>query len=335
MRSPGLSRALAALAFAASLCVGGALSAQDSARTAPPPSLGYAPVPVGPAPLTPTQQEDKRKYLGRARAASRDLTTAAVQERMDLWAMVRIADPSDVEAQMEFDRARADLETARAQETAQKQQQDAALQAQAAQAADRREKLGLAERALYARDLNSAEQIVTGVLAQSPDDPRALSLRDAIRQAHEARRFTRRMLLAAGAMLAVAVAIVVLVKRLSPKGGPGGREEAGAPKAVVKVIDGVGRGRLLQIEKDIFRIGAADGERPDEKNDLVISDAAAQVSRYHCSILRKGRDYFLIDASLNGTRLNDRQLARGEHHPLEDGDEFVVAGAARLKFLHT
>jgi pSer/pThr/pTyr-binding forkhead associated (FHA) protein len=104
---------------------------------------------------------------------------------------------------------------------------------------------------------------------------------------------------------------------------------------VVKVIDGVGRGRLMPIEKEIFRIGAADGERPEEKNDLIISDSAGSVSRYHCTILRKGRDYFLLDSSLNGTRLNDELMERGEHHPLEDGDEFVVAGAARLKFLHT
>src|SRR5262249_9193972 len=108
----------------------------------------------------------------RARAANRELTTAAVQERLDLWAMVRIADPNDTEAQIEYDRARTDLDAARAQEAQQKQQEDSALRASTAQAADRREKLQMAERALYARDLNSAEQVVTGVLAQQPDDPR-------------------------------------------------------------------------------------------------------------------------------------------------------------------
>jgi pSer/pThr/pTyr-binding forkhead associated (FHA) protein len=51
--------------------------------------------------------------------------------------------------------------------------------------------------------------------------------------------------------------------------------------------------------------------------------------------VRKGRDYFLLDSSLNGTRLNDRRLDRGEHHVLRDGDEFVLAESARIKFLRT
>jgi pSer/pThr/pTyr-binding forkhead associated (FHA) protein len=142
------------------------------------------------------------------------------------------------------------------------------------------------------------------------------------------------MLIAAGALGVFGAGILVLLRRL---GGKPGAEKAGAagPRAIVKVIDGVGRGRLAPVEKEVFRIGAADGERPDEKNDLVISDSAALVSRYHCTILRKGRDYFLLDSSLNGTRLNDQPLQRGEHQPLDDGDEIVLAGASRLKFLHT
>jgi hypothetical protein len=254
---------------------------------------------------------------------------------MELWKMVLIIDPADVEARLGYEQAQRDLEQARTQEAAQKQALDAEQKTREAQAGDRREKLAMAERALYARDLNSAEQIVTGVLAQSPDDPRALSLRDAIRQANDARRFTRRMMLAAGAMLALAAVIVVLVRKLAPKKDEDGARREVGPRAVVKVIDGVGRGRLIPIEKEIFRIGAAEGERPEEKNDLVISDSAATVSRYHCNILRKGRDYFLLDSSLNGTWLNERPLRPGEHHPLEDGDEIVIAGAARVKFLHT
>lgn len=318
------------------------LAAQDPAAPAAgqgvpgqaPAAVAPAP-PPGPPPLTPAQLEDKRRLAGQARAASaQPLTTESATSRMDLWKMVLIIDPDDKEAELEYNRALGDLQTARAQEATQKQQQDAEAKTQAQQAADRREKLNLAERALYARDLNSAEQIVTGVLSQSPDDPRASSMAAAIRQAQDARRFTRRMLIAAGALGVFGAGILVLLRRL---GGKPGAEKAGAtgPKAIVKVIDGVGRGRLAPVEKEVFRIGAADGERPDEKNDLVISDSAALVSRYHCTILRKGRDYFLLDSSLNGTRLNDQPLQRGEHQPLDDGDEIVLAGASRLKFLHT
>ncbi|HEX2095272.1 MAG TPA: FHA domain-containing protein [Longimicrobiaceae bacterium] len=296
--------------------------------------------PLAPPGLTPAQQEDKARLLVRARRASggSEPTVASAQERMELWKMILIIDPADTEARLGYEQAQGDLDRARTQEEARRQAADAELKTQAAQAADRREKLALAERALYARDLNSAEQIVTGVLAQSPDDPRALSLRDAIRQAHEARRLTRRLLMAAGALVGLAAVILLLVKKLfGRKGGEGssGGAETPAARGLVKVIDGVGRGRLMPVEKEVFRIGAADGERPEDKNDLVISDSGALISRYHCTILRKGKRYFLLDSSLNGTRLNGEPLERGEHHRLQDGDEFVMADASRLKFLVT
>lgn len=297
-----------------------------------------APVQTSAAPavpaLTPEQQAEVARLKQQARALGIDSTSANAQARLDMWEMVRIVDRTDVEAEMGHTRALGDLDAARRREEAQKVAQDARQQARDSQAADRKQKMASAEAALNARNLDRADQLVGEVLEQSPDDPRALSLRDGIRQAQEARRFARRMQMAAVAMLALAVGIVVLVRRLSPKSDASG-SGAQARKAVVKVVDGVGRGRLMPVEKEIFRIGAADGERPEEKNDLIISDSAGLVSRYHCTILRKGRDYFLLDSSLNGTKLNDEALERGEHHPLEDGDEFVVAGAARLKFLHT
>jgi hypothetical protein len=293
------------------------------AQAAPAQPNAVAPVQPGPPALTPAQQEDKRRLQERARtrSATPEATTAAAN------------DPADVEARLGYEQAQRDLEAARAQETLQAQQRDTDARTQASAAQARREQLGTAERALYARDLNTADQAVGVVLAQTPDDPRALSLRDAIRQTREARAFTRRMLMAAGAMLVLAVGIIVLLKKLSPRRDAA--REGGGAKAVVKVVDGIGRGKLMLVEKEVFRIGAADGERPDEKNDLVVSDSGALVSRYHCTILRKGRDYFLLDSSLNGTRLNGRRLDRGEHHPLEDGDEFVLADAARVKFLVT
>jgi flagellar motor protein MotB len=338
LRRPLLS-ALAAL-FAAVR-----LAAQDPAVLGQPVPAPGAPAqaapaaqgPVAPAvpALTPAQLDDKRRLLSQARGKSGELTTAAVSERLELWKMVLIIDPTDVEARLGYEQAQRDLETARTQEAAKQLQNDAAARTEAQQQADRREKLALAERALYARDLNSAEQIVTGVLAQSPDDPRANSMAAAIRQAQNARRFTRRMLIAAGALGVFGAGILVLLRKLGGKSAADAKSGPVGPRAIVKVIDGVGRGRLAPVEKEVFRIGAADGEREDEKNDLVISDSAALVSRYHCTILRKGRDYFVLDSSLNGTRLNDRPLQRGEHQPLDDGDEIVLAGASRLKFLHT
>lgn len=106
-------------------------------------------------------------------------------------------------------------------------------------------------------------------------------------------------------------------------------------KAVLKVIDGIGRGGLYAIESAIFRIGAANASRAEEKNDLVISDADANVSRHHCSIVRKDGDYYLMDSSMNGTYLNNVLLKRGEPHRLEDGDEVRIANVSKMKFLYT
>ena len=103
----------------------------------------------------------------------------------------------------------------------------------------------------------------------------------------------------------------------------------------MQVIDGVGRGRFVSIAGPVFRIGAVGAETPEEKNDLVISDADRRVSRHHCTIVKRDGHYYLIDASRNGTWLNGEALPRGEQRRLEDGDELVVADAARLKFLVT
>ena len=107
--------------------------------------------------------------------------------------------------------------------------------------------------------------------------------------------------------------------------------------AVLQVVDGIGRGKLVTLEKEkqIFKIGAATGAQESERNDLVISDSGSLVSRYHCTLIKKDGDYYLVDASMNGTLLNGEPVDRGDHHRLEDGDEITIADVSRLKFLHT
>lgn len=136
------------------------------------------------------------------------------------------------------------------------------------------------------------------------------------------------MVLAAG----LGVLTTVMLKTQAERDRVAAREQR---KAVLKVIDGIGRGGLYAIESAIFRIGAANASRAEEKNDLVISDADANVSRHHCSILRKDGDYYLMDSSMNGTYLNNVLLKRGEPHRLEDGDEVRIANVSKMRFLYT
>lgn len=306
------------------------------AQTAP----AQAPAPAAPAqPAAPTpeqiQAEEKQRLLrdARARDYSRQVTVQNAEERLMAWGLVRAIDPADGEALRGYDQARRDLDAARKLEEASK-----ARAADAEQQKEVRAQLREANSALDAGELDRASRAVDDVLATSPEDPQALSLRAAIADKRRSQEF-RRLLLSVGAFFGLSAAVIFwMAWRALKERSKRRKEEQGAapaaPRALLKVVDGVSRGRLVPLESEIFRIGAAQGEGA-EQNDLVISDSGAVVSRYHCAIIRKGKDYLLIDSSLNGTELNGAPLQRGEHHVLEDGDEFVIARAARVKFLVT
>ncbi len=297
------------------------------------PAVPTAPLPAQPQGLTPVQQEDKARLLKLARDASLGpaATVRDAEDRMERWKMVMLIDPGDVEARLGYEQAQKGLDAARLKEETDRTSKEARDR----ELADKRDRLRMAERALYARDLAGAERILNDVLRQHPDDPRANSLMDMLRDARGASELRRRLMYGSVGLLALAIVLGAWARRVYRTR----KQEAQAPgdqaRALVKVVDGVGRGKLVPITRDLLRIGSAEGADDGDRNDLVVSDAAAAVSRFHCAIVRKGRDYFLLDSSLNGTRLNHRRLGRGEHHVLRDGDEFVLAESARIKFLRT
>ena len=306
----------------------------------PPPPPAAAPVAAAQAPpvtppnaLTPTQQADKDRLLKQARekALNRDTTEQGAEERAELFKMVLIIDGSDTEARMGFDQAQKDIDAAHARDAAaQKSKEDAT--------AAKRDKLRQAETAIDAGDLKMADSQVDDVLSTSPDDPRALSLKATIADKRKSAATRKKLLILGAIVLAVAIAGVLLMIQLLRAKREHDKEAkatAAARKAILKVVDGVGRGKLIALDKDVFRIGAAMGNKPEEQNDLVLSDSESVISRYHCSIIKKDGGFWLVDSSQNGTSLNDQKLDRGEDHNLEDGDEFVLADVSRIKFLFT
>jgi PAS domain-containing protein len=315
------------------------------AEPPPPPPAQAAPVQAAPAPAAPAQPaaptpeqiqaEEKARLLrdARARDFTRQVTAQNAEERLMAWGLVRAIDPSDGEALRGYDQARRDLEAAKKlEEAAKAREADAETQKQV------RAQLREANAAFDAGELDRADRAVEDVLATSPDDPQALSLRAAVAEKRRSKEF-RRLLLSVGGFFGLSAAVIFWmawrgIKERRARGKEEGSSSA-APKALLKVVDGVARGKLVPLQADVFRIGAAQGEGAGEQNDLVISDSGALVSRYHCAIIRKGKHYMLIDSSLNGTELNGAPLERGEHHVLADGDEFVLARAARVKFLLT
>ncbi|MBK5187652.1 MAG: FHA domain-containing protein [Gemmatimonadaceae bacterium] len=341
-----MQRAMLGAAFALAMLVPAGAHAQGiffwkkkKPPPPPPPAAVVAP-PAAQAPpvtppnaLTPAQQADKDRLMKQARekALNRDTTEQNAEERAELFKMVLIIDGSDSEARMGFDQAQKDIDAAHARDAAtQKSKEDAV--------AAKRDKLRQAETALDAGDLKTADALVDEVLSTAPDDPRALSLKAAIADRRKSDATRKKMLILGAIILAVAVAGAVLLLRLlraKREHDKEARAAAAARKAILKVVDGVGRGKLIALDKDVFRIGAAMGNKPEEQNDLVLSDSESAISRYHCSIIRKDGGFWLVDSSLNGTSLNEQMLDRGEDHNLEDGDEFVLAEVSRIKFLFT
>jgi hypothetical protein len=255
-------------------------------------------------------------------------TIEGARDRTDCWKRLQLQGMGDALVDAKYQAAVADFDQA--------SRKDSTRRASDSSAAAINNRMLVAQRAIQARNLDDAESAVNDVLSIQPNNQRALVLSDRITALKRARQLKITLFAVGAAVLALGAGLGVLAKKLGKKHTEKAAQEkvaAAERKAMLKIVDGVGRGKVYTIEAPLFRIGAASSDKAEEKNDLVLSDSAAAVSRYHCSILRRDGRFYLIDSSLNGTRLNDEPLDRGEHHALRDGDELTVAGVSRLKFL--
>lgn len=261
-----------------------------------------------------------------------DLTAPATiegaRDRTDCWKRLQLEGMGDALVDAKYQAAVADFDQA--------SRRDSTRKASDSSAAAVNVRMLAAQRAIQARNLDDAESAVNDVLTIQPSNQRALVLNDRIVALKRARQLKITLFAVGAAVLVLGAGLGVLAKKLGKKHTEKTAQQkvvAAERKAMLKIVDGVGRGKTYTIEAPLFRIGAASSDKPDEKNDLVLSDSAAAISRYHCSIIRRDGRFFLIDSSLNGTRVNDEPLDRGEHHALRDGDEVTVASVSRLKFL--
>jgi hypothetical protein len=255
---------------------------------------------------------------------STDRTLQNIRDRTDCWKRMQLQGMEDSTVDAGYRAAVADYDAAIKSDSARL----------AGDALDRQ--LNSIPKLIQSRKLDDAARAADAVLAAQPDNQRALAFRDRIRALAQLQRTRRTLFGLAGAVLLLALLVGGGAKLLAIRHSRRVARQlaaAAARKAMLEIIDGVGRGKLYAIDGPVFRIGSAESERPEEKNDLIISDNDAFISRYHCTIVRTDGKYFLMDSSLNGTYVDEELLDRGEHRELRDGDEFSLAGMARVKFL--
>ncbi len=255
-------------------------------------------------------------------------TIEGIRDRTDCWKRMQLEGMGDSTVNARYQAAVDDYDAASRSEPSRRAQESAESVVE--------QRMGEAQRALAAKNYSAANAAVDAVLTAQPQNIRAHAFKDRIVALERADRLRTTVFYAGGGVLALAMVLGVWAQ-VSARGHRKEIERAQAKssqrQAIVEIIDGLGRGKLYAINGPVFRIGAALSDRPEEKNDLILSDEQSLVSRYHCAIIRKDGHYYLIDSSLNGTYIDDDQLERGEPRLLEDGDEFTVSGMARLKFL--
>lgn len=281
---------------------------------------------LAPAALAAQRDQERATLLHACQQLdlSPDKTLQSIRDRTDCWKRMQLQGMGDSTVAARYREAVADYDAAATTDSVRR----------AGDAIDRA--LANAQRAIQARDMEGARHLVDGVLVAQPDNQRALAFRDRIVALTRTQELRNTLFKLAGAVLLLGLLVAGSARvfaRRHERVVARQRAELSNQKAMLEIIDGIGRGKIYAIEGPIFRIGSAESDRPEEKNDLIISDAGAFISRYHCTIVRKNGKYFLIDSSLNGTYMDEDLLDRGEHRPLDDGDEFSIAGMARVKFL--
>jgi pSer/pThr/pTyr-binding forkhead associated (FHA) protein len=89
---------------------------------------------------------------------------------------------------------------------------------------------------------------------------------------------------------------------------------------------------VYPVDRDIVRIGgiAQDG---GQKNDIVIRDVEHMVSRFHCEVVKKDGNFYLIDTnSSNGTTVNGEAATPKKLIPLRKGSKIDLGGSTVLQF---
>jgi hypothetical protein len=170
-----------------------------------------------------------------------------------------------------------------------------------------------AKDALAARDLDKAHEKNGLALQLSPNNREAQKIQIDIDN-FLTKRKTRLVLKIVLIVLLTAGLLAGLYASLRPR------------RWVLEGTEGACGEKVFPLDADELKIGALG--RPHGECDVVIRDVGRKISQLHCSILRNGRHFYLINESASGTLINDEEIEQGSMRRLRKGDRLSLAEEA-------
>jgi hypothetical protein len=265
---------------------------------------------------TPTPQA--RQHV--ADLMSQALKANDPSQQMQLYEQVVHIDPNNAAAVQGYKEAAAKV--AAGQQQTQQQQTQTQQQARTESERDQQVSASLAsaQSSFLAGNVKQADTTLHVAERLAPSNPLVGDLRSRINAALSLRH--RLVFLGGGAG----------VVALFGAGGLFWRSRRQVRFPVLHVVHGLDQGRVYPLDRDIVRIGgiAQDG---GQKNDIVIRDVEHMISRFHCEVVKRHGNFFLIDTnSSNGTSVNGEAAMPKKLVPLRRGSKIDLGGSTVLQF---
>ncbi|HEV7676385.1 MAG TPA: family 16 glycoside hydrolase [Candidatus Angelobacter sp.] len=284
-----------------------------AAPPAPAPVAAATPV----APVTPQQQAENTKRVGKLMAEATIASDPA--EKVRIYRQVLELDPSNGAAATLLNTAQDKLDKQQ-EEAQQKAAERNKEQTEGAKSdAIKREALAKAQDAFYNRDLSTANSQLAIAERIAPEDPQIKALRQQI-DTLRAQATRVRYFWIGGAALGLGGLGALTFLKVRKKDG------------YLQIVSGLDNGRKYNLDRDVMRIGAIakDGAT---SNDIVVRDVEHMISRFHCEIHSQEGKFYLIDCnSANGTRIDKQRITPGKPVQLKNGTRVDLGGTVAFRF---
>jgi Domain of Unknown Function (DUF1080)/FHA domain len=177
--------------------------------------------------------------------------------------------------------------------------------------------LAEAERALVQNNLTQANAQITAAGRLTPGNPDVGRLSALVQSRLQVQNRIRYMIFGGcgvGGICAL-VAFIARIRRQNP---------------YLVITEGLDKGKEYELKSRVTRIGAIPQDAGN-RNDIVVTDVAHSVSRFHCEIHQlKGKLYLLDCDSANGTYVNSSRVANGRPVRLGRGTRIGLGKSCSL-----